>query len=166
MVHGLSSYLFLISTFPRYPSPTQRARVPKLLYITLIITILFAFLLGTSFRTSPLADKIFFRYSFGRYSFYTCIVPLMVRRWSLTSNSNQGAPVEMIHFHLTLPRDVYDNLKSICSSRHDSMRSYIRHTLNTRIESEISGQKRCATGEICALSYLPRAPGTVPVSLP
>ena len=68
---------------------------------------------------------------------------------------------EMVHVHVTFPRDVYDNLKTISSSRGESMRSIIRQTLRYRIESELTGQKRCSTGEACFMSFMP---GIKPIS--
>jgi len=37
------------------------------------------------------------------------------------------------------------------------MTALIRDTMRTRVESEISGNRRCITGEVCLMNYFPQA---------
>jgi len=55
-------------------------------------------------------------------------------------------------FNLSLPEDLYNNLKELAPTRHVSMTHYIREAVRAKVDTDLTGQKKCATGEACSMA--------------
>jgi hypothetical protein len=57
--------------------------------------------------------------------------------------------------NLSLPENIFNQLKEIARARGATMTSFLQSTLFTRLDSELSGQRKCTTGERCVLGIFP-----------
>lgn len=58
------------------------------------------------------------------------------------------------YFCLALPDKMLGQVREITGSRGTTTTSYIRGAVAARVESDITGQRRCANGEPCVLLYM------------
>lgn len=57
--------------------------------------------------------------------------------------------------NLAIPQSLFVQLKDLSKSRSTTMTEYIRQTLFIRVDSDITGVRKCITGERCLLGIFP-----------
>jgi len=58
------------------------------------------------------------------------------------------------YFCLALPEKMLSQVREISGSRGATTTDYIRGAVAARVESDITGQRRCANGEPCVMLYM------------
>jgi len=58
------------------------------------------------------------------------------------------------YFSLALPEKTLTQIREITASRGKSITDYLRGAVAARLESDITGQRRCSNGEPCVLLYM------------
>lgn len=61
----------------------------------------------------------------------------------------------MERFCLSLPDGMLKRIYALAQPRGMTKTSYIRGSVSTRIQSELTGQRYCTDGTPCVLAYLP-----------